>query len=264
MPIVRYDSINGISFKSNIINNQNLPFKGVKGLVEMDFSMKELEENVWIPSTNLDEVKLYNGFDFEQIKKDLFGNSRKETNSVGATNGSTTKPPNIMDLSRYGPDWFEATPPKANPKTYNVGTSEELPKAIANAMDGDIIELTSKQYTISSPLKVDKKLTMKSADTINRATISYKGEAGTPAFEMNPKGQLVVNSIQLKGSGDNYAFASLKEDMSSLYNLKILNSEISDFDFVLKAYKYSFSEFIEFKSYRNKRLQEWPGTLQRR
>ena len=36
--------------------------------------------------------------------------------------------------------------------------------------------------------------------------------------------------------------------MSSLYNLSIVDSEISDFDFVLKAYKYSFSEYIKLES----------------
>ena len=36
--------------------------------------------------------------------------------------------------------------------------------------------------------------------------------------------------------------------MSSLYNLKVIDSEISDFDYVLKAYKYSFSEHIRFES----------------
>jgi poly(beta-D-mannuronate) lyase len=36
--------------------------------------------------------------------------------------------------------------------------------------------------------------------------------------------------------------------MSSLYNLTVQNCEISNFDYVLKAYKYSFSEYIKFKS----------------
>ena len=36
--------------------------------------------------------------------------------------------------------------------------------------------------------------------------------------------------------------------MSSLYNLKIEDSEISDFNYVLMAYKYSFSEFIKIQS----------------
>ena len=65
---------------------------------------------------------------------------------------------------------------------------------------------------------------------------------------MNPKGKLTLNGVKLKGMQSQYAFASLKANMSSLYNLKVENSEISNFDYVLKGYKYSFSEYIEFTS----------------
>ena len=98
------------------------------------------------------------------------------------------------------------------------------------------------------PLKINKKLSIQSADTVNKSTISYIGAAETPAFEMNPKGQLILKSVLLQGSGENYAFASLKENMSSLYNLEVKDTEISHFDFVLKAYKHSFSEYIKFQS----------------
>ena len=64
---------------------------------------------------------------------------------------------------------------------------------------------------------------------------------------MNPKAKLNLKSVILQGSGENFAFASLKENMSSLYNLKVIDSEIENFDYVLKAYKYSFSEYIKFK-----------------
>ena len=36
--------------------------------------------------------------------------------------------------------------------------------------------------------------------------------------------------------------------MSSLYNLIVEDAEISNFDYVVKAYKYSFAEYIKFKS----------------
>lgn len=249
MPIIRYDSIDGIDFKSNVINNQGTKFKGVDGLIEKDFSLSELEENVWIPSTSLADVDVHVGFDFEKMNNDLFGNSRKENNSVGATNGNSSEKPNIMELSRYGPDWFDAkaTGDKES-KTHSVSNAAELSDAVANASNGDVIELASGKYEVAVSLKVDKKLTIQSADSASKAIISYSGEAGTPAFEMNPKGQLTLASVALEGNGTNYAFASLKENMSCLYNLKVVDSEISNFDFVLKAYKFSFSEYIKIKS----------------
>lgn len=248
MPIVRYDSIDGITFQSNIINNQGIGFRGVEGLEEMDFSMKQLEENIWVPSSDLSSIEVHYGFEFDQITKDLFGNSRGANNSIGATNGAKTGKTNIIAITQYGPAWYNPTPPEDAPKTYAVGSSEELVAALAYAKDGDIIALNSNRYEISSPLKITHKLSIQSADTLSKSFIFYTGAAETPAFEMNPKGQLNLKSVILQGTGKNYAFASLKENMSSLYNLKLRDVEISDFDFVLKAYKYSFAEYIEFHS----------------
>lgn len=248
MPILRYDSINGIDFQRNLINNQGVKFKGVKGLEEQDFSMSEVEENVWVPSTDLTDLEIHTGFEFDRIETDIMGNSRAVNNSIGATSGSSIERPNLMDLSQYGPDWYDPTPPQADPETHSASTSEELAEAIMNAKDGDIIELTAERYEISSPLKINKKLSIQSADTVSKSTIRYSGAAATPAFEMNPQGQLKLESVKLEGSGENYAFASLKENMSSLYNLEVSNTDISNFDYVLKAYKHSFSEFIQFTS----------------
>jgi len=248
MPILRYDSIDGIDFQSNVINNQGVSFRGISGLSEKDFTLSELEESIWVPSADLTDVEVHYGFEFDQITADLFGNSRTVSNSIGAINGASNQKPNIMDLSQYGPDWFDTAPPVTDPQTHSVSTSDELSDAVANANDGDIIELTSNQSEIASSLIINKKLTIQSADTLNRSTITYTGEAGSPAFEMNPKGNLSLKSVILKGSGENYAFASLKKNMSSLYNLNVKDSEISDFGYVLKAYKHSFSEYIKFKS----------------
>lgn len=248
LPIYRHDSIDGIDFKSNVINNQGKTFRGVKGLAEKEFTLNEIEDNIWVPTADFPAIEPFNGFEFEQISTDLFGKSRSGSNAIGAINGAPAQAPNIMDLSQYGPAWYDANPAAAEPNTLDVATTEELIKAVADAKAGDIIALAAERFEITTPLKIDKKLIVQSADSTNRATIAYTGAAATPAFEMNPKGKLVLKSVKLEGSGKNYAFASLKENMSSLYNLKVKNVEISNFDYVLKAYKYSFSEFIKFKS----------------
>ncbi|WP_424961291.1 chondroitinase-B domain-containing protein [Ekhidna sp.] len=245
-PIVQHDRINGIEFKSNVINNQSVDFEGVEGLIEKDFSVTEVEDNVWVPLTVLNEIETHYGFEFDQIEKDLFGNVRDDNDMVGATTSDAS--PGIMDLSKYGPDWFEAKQEPKEPQILSVRTSDELIQAVANASNGDIIELVADNYDIGSSLIIDKKLTIRSADSVARSTITYLGTAETPAFEMNPGAELVLQAVFLTGSGKNYAFASLKENMSSLYNLKVVDSEISNFDYVLKAYKYSFSEFIKIKN----------------
>ena len=248
MPIYRHDEIDGIDFHSNVIDNQGVNYDGVEGLKTMDFSMTEIEKNIWVPKTDLNNIDPFVGFEFDQINKDLFGNSREANNSIGATSMANGSKPNIMDQSNYGPKWFNPNPPKYDPKTITVESSKALIEAISNAHDGDVILLSPGEYKLASSIKINKEIFIESADTSNKSTIIYSGNDATPAFAMNPKGQLTLKSIQLSGTGKNYAFASLKENMSSLYNLKVVDSEIFDFDHVLFAYKHSFAEHITFSS----------------
>ncbi|CAM3617427.1 chondroitinase-B domain-containing protein [Zobellia roscoffensis] len=248
-PIVAHDSIDGIDFENNIINNQGVSFEKVSGLEAKGFTVSELEENVFIPASDISGTELYNGFEFDQIKTDIFGNFREDKNSVGAIVETPSEKPNLMDRSQYGPDWFtsEATNSVVN-KTHSVGSVSQLTKAIQKAKSGDTIVLTSNRYKLKTPLKIEKDLTIRSEDKSKKAIIQYNGQEKTPAFEMNPKGELTLIDLILKGTGEQYAFASLKNNMSSLYNLSVVDSKISDFDYVLKAYKLSFSEYIKFKS----------------
>lgn len=247
-PIIRYDSINGIAFRSNVISNQGGKFRSLEGLEERDISMTELEEDIWVPSSKLNDIETYQGFEFDQIKTDLLGNTRADNSAIGAIIGNNSTAPNVMDRSKYGPSWYDATPPAVAPKTHSVETVEALAEAVKNANAGDIIELAAGQYEIKSSIQIDKKLNIRAADTLQKPSISYIGAAASPAFAMHPKGQLSLESVLLKGSGQNYAFSPLQENMSSLYNLEVNDCEISTFDYVLKAHKHSFSEHIEFKS----------------
>ena len=131
--------------------------EGVEGLEEMDFSISQLEENVWVPSTDITDVEVHHGFEFNQITKDLLGNSRTENNAIGAINGTNAQKPNIMNLAQYGPDWYDPTPSKANPTTHSVNTSEKLVEAVLSANNGDIIELTSDRYEINATAQNQQK-----------------------------------------------------------------------------------------------------------
>ena len=244
-PVVAHDKIDGIDFKSNVINNQGKAFEAIDGLEAVDFSMTELEENIWTTENDFSDIELYNGFEFDQISKDLFGTSRLDHNSIGAINGIPATKADIMNLSKYGPDWY-SVPEAAEAQTHLVGTAEELIKAVSSAKDGDIIALKAGNYEINTSIKIDKTLNIQSADANTKATITYTGATATPAFEMNPKGMLTLKDIILNGTGSQYAFASLEKNMSSHYDLKVENSEISNFDYILKAYKYSFAEYLKF------------------
>ncbi len=81
-----------------------------------------------------------------------------------------------------------------------------------------------------------------------KAQLLYTGEANTPLFSLQPKGKLTLNNVSLKGNNTNYAFASLQQNMSNHFGLTVLNSDISDFNYVLKVYKESFAERITFEN----------------
>ena len=151
-----------------------------------------------------------------------------------------------MDKKKYGADWFSNEEISKETKTILVSTSEELKDAIAKAENGTIISLNEGRYTYSSSLKIDKTLIIQSQKI--KAEIVYTGEENTPLFELHPYGKLTVKNLILKGDKTQYAFASLKENMSNHFGLSVFDTEISNFNYVLKAYKESFAERITFEN----------------
>jgi poly(beta-D-mannuronate) lyase len=248
-PIVAYDVIDGVSFKNNIINNKDVAFEQYDGLQASEIEMSKLSEFIYVPVNNQADTELYKGFDFESITKDLFGNSRSEKNSVGAICQSISVDPMILDKKKYGASWYSNE--KAEVKGQILTASSEagdLASKIAEANNGDVIELLSGTYEISSSLVINKEITLQSKDENNKAQINYTGASKTPAFELNPEGNLLLKNVVLNGNKEQYAFASLRKNMSSHYNLRVEGSEISNFDYVLKAYKESFADEILFSN----------------
>ncbi len=244
-PIQAHDLLDGINFQSNVINNQGGDFEAIEGLEAHSFELTDLGESIFAPGDDLPDVTPFVGFEFETISADLFGSSRADQNAIGAIIPPVDAAPAIMDQSQYGPSWY--TPESTTGEgTVHTASPGELASKITEAAAGDIIELASGSYEVSASLVIDKAITIRSSDSEQPATINYSGPAGSPAFAMHPKGELSLEHIVLNGQGEQYAFASLSSDMSSLYNLSVDNCEISGFDYVLKAYKYSFAEYISF------------------
>ena len=245
MPIVEHDKIDGITFKSNVINNQNVAFKAQEGLDAKAFEMKEIGENILMP-VGLAEMPIYAGFDFETIEKDIFGNSRKDNNAIGAMTKAGNDPM-LLDYSKYGATWFSAKKPETKPEIHAAANAAELIAKLTAAKNGDIIALAAGDYSVASSLVINKAVTIQSKDANAKAVITYTGEDSTALFEFHPRGNLTLENVILTGGNTQYAFSNLKENMSSLYNLTVSGCEISDFNFVLKAYKETFADDIIFK-----------------
>lgn len=245
-PIVAHDKVDGVSFQSNLINNQGLEFKNEKGLDVHGFDIKKISENIFVPTNISEEIESYDGYEFETITKDLFGNSRENKNSIGANSQEITVDPMILDKKKYGTDWYsnevadyQAKTLEANPK---IG---DLQAKIEEANNGDIITLNPGTYTLSESIVINKKITIQSKEK-DKTEIVYLGSENTPVFEMNPLGDLTLNNMILSGNQKQHAFASLKENMYNHYKLTVTGSEIRNFNYVLKAYKETFAEEITF------------------
>jgi poly(beta-D-mannuronate) lyase len=211
------------------------------------FELEKIGEYIFVPK-GLENTELYTGFEFETIQTDLLGNVRSEKNCVGAICQSVANDLNILDTQKYGASWYTGEAKKSEPQILTANTdANDFASKIKEAKSGDIIELAAgATYQISSSLVINKSITVLSSDENNMAQIIYSGAENTPVFEMHPKGNLTLKNVKLTGKKSQYAFANLRENMSSLYNLYVDNCEISNFEYILKAYKQSFSDEISF------------------
>jgi len=246
--VVENDKADGVNFMKNIINNQGVAFKDFNGgLIEASLDLKKISHNIYIPTGIPYDFEAFNGFDFNTIEIDLLSVSRKDNNSIGAIIGKDVFNPNILDKSKYGATWFSNEVEARDPVIHAVTSAEELQTKINGASNGDVISLIKGVYNIDKSVVINKRLTIQSEPDA-KAQLIFSGASNTPLFSLQPKGKLTINNIVLKGNISNYAFASLKQNMSNHFGLAVSNSEISNFNYVLKAYKESFAERITFEN----------------
>ncbi len=244
-PIIEHDKADGVKFKNNIINNQDVAFADTKRIKANKFELKKLSDNIYIPNLTSD-LDIYDGFGFNTITKDIFGNSRAKSNSIGATVKGELKDPTILDKSKYGATWYSNVAKVKDVKTLEVNTTKgDLEAKIEAAKSGDIIALNPGKYTVSKSIVINKTITIQSKGT-EKAEIIFTGADNTPLFKLIPYGIINVKNIVLTGNGKQQAFANLKENMSNHFGLTVTGSKINNFNYVLKAYKQTFAERITF------------------
>ncbi|MRI00513.1 alginate lyase [Kriegella sp. EG-1] len=245
-PVVEHDSINGILFKNNILDNNGAKNSKFSVLQNKNVNMKQITDWLYVPEDlNNDFLdQSYLGYDFERIKYDLFGESRAEQSRIGAINDLVTAEKFKIDKKKYGPKWFSTDKIEKEPTIFKVSSKkDELSKMINQANSGDIIELVDEIYHITTSLKIDKDITLKSIGK-KKPELLFEGQENTPVFEMNPKGVIHLDNITIKGQKYHLAFAPLQNNMSSAYKMYIDNCLIEGFGNVLTAAKGSFADTI--------------------
>lgn len=244
-PIIEHDKADGVIFKSNIIDNNGVEFTKRNGLTPTKLTLTNIGTDISVPTAGFGDVETYSGFDFETITGDLLGKSRSKNNQIGAILSSENINLDLLDKTKYGATWYSSDVEEKEATVHTVSNAEELRSKLNEAASGDIIDLNAGVYTVSKSLVVNKSITIQSN---GKAEILYKGAENTAALELQPYGKLTLKNIKLKGTNSQFAFASLKNNMSNHFGLEVLDSEISNFNYALKVYKQSFSEEILFKN----------------
>lgn len=246
-PIIEHDKADGVTFKSNIIDNNGVEIKNAHGLIAKDLTLTDIGSNIEAPITGFADVEVYKGFDFDVIENDLLGKSREKNNQIGAFLNADKITLDILDKTKYGANWFSNEVENKEAKTHSVSTADELVAKLKAAENGDIIDLGLGLFEVDASLIIDKSITIKSSGD-GKAQIVFTGEENTPLFELRPYGKLTINQVILEGNNSNYAFASLQKKMSNHFGLMVTECEISNFKYALKVYKQSFAEKITFEA----------------
>ena len=245
-PFVNHSEIEGILFKNNLINNNGKEYSEYNVLKNSPIKMEKINNWLYVPNGEDDNElnSVFAGFDFDKVKLDVFGSSRINNNSIGAITNSDVAKKFSIDKKKYGPEWFATEKTELEPNTLQISSKKgALETAIKNAKTGDIIQLNDSLYTVDSSLKIDKKITILSTNKI-KSQIVFKNNDNKPAFEINPKGNLNLKNISIKGNTTQIAIAPLKENMATVYYINIENCEINNFDYVLKAFEGTFADSI--------------------
>lgn len=249
-PVVNHDDIDGILFAHNVLDNHGSKYEALGALRNETVKMKQLNDWLFVPEAGQDELltDVYEGFDFDKIETDLFGGARTGTNRIGAISQLAAAEQFKVDKQKYGPTWFSVDKEAREPNILSASTTEgDLAKVIAQAVSGDIIELSEAVYTIPTSLKIDQEVTLR-AKGEKQVQLLFTGAANTPAFEMNPRGVIRLKNLSLKGQGNQLAFAPLAENMSSAYKLHLDNCVIDNFSYLLKASRGSFADSIQVRN----------------
>ncbi|CAH8296505.1 poly(beta-D-mannuronate) lyase [Mariniflexile fucanivorans] len=239
-PIVNYDKVDGVTFNNNIINNENKSEVKPEGLITEAISVTEKSINLFV--TNENRNNLYEGFDFETITKDFFGNTRtSNSNNIGAIVNPVKENAVLIDKTKFGTNWFD-TNNVLKSKTINVSTSEALIKALKEANAHDIISLKKGTYKLNSSLLINKPISIVSANKNRRPELIFSSDK--TAFEIYPKGSLTLENLILTGNKSQNTFTTLDKNMSKAYDLFINNVEIKNFKSVLEVSKGSFADTV--------------------
>ena len=148
-PIIEHDKADGVTFKSNIIDNNGVEIKNAHGFINKDLTLTDIGTNISIPTSGFGDVEVYHGFDFDVITNDLLGNSRNSSNQIGAIVNGENINLDLLDRTKYGASWYSSEKKPRESKTHTVTNTDELISKLKQAESGDIIDLGLGLFEVS-------------------------------------------------------------------------------------------------------------------
>lgn len=239
-PIVTYDAVDGVVFEKNISNQPNSIEITPDGWIMKPIEVKELSKQLYVPTKNYESV--YQGFEFETIKTDIYGNDRSKQKAVGAMIVPVKDENVLVDKKKYGTDWFITEKPAYKAQILGVSNVDELKRQLAKSNSGDVVVLKSGSYELNEKLIINKNITITSSDKNLKAELKFISD--DTAFEMHPKARLQIDDVIIKGNGAQHAFSTLGKNMTKAYDLFLENVELDNFKSVLHVSKGSFADTI--------------------
>lgn len=206
-PFTLFDDVSGIAFENNVANTAPLASLAA-GIEQQPVTLKRAENGLLYP-INI---------------------SKNNSSNLGVSKDLTP-----ITKAQTGPSWYPKTAGETafgSGKTVKVTAGEDaLFTAVANAEDGDVIELGNGQYNARKVIFIDKTLTIKAKHS-QKASLTF--ERGT-FFEILDGGNLSLDGLVIDGSNSpdysgNTLVRTKKWGMTENYRLLIKNSLIKNLD----------------------------------
>ena len=203
--IAVHDDISGIRFEGNLLNDVETP------AVASGFTSHSIE--------------------LERAENGLLYPIAEEHSGIGASRDLK-----VLNRDKTGVSWYPKPGPDDRFDSGNAVTvpAEEgaLSAAVKAASAGDVISLAGGNHLVSRILLIDKPLTIRSADSDNRAALEFER---TALFEIQDGGSLKLSGLNISGnsSPDNAGNTVIRTSRYSMLNNYVLiveDSAITDLD----------------------------------
>ncbi|PKQ65046.1 hypothetical protein BZG02_04225 [Labilibaculum filiforme] len=238
-----YDTPGDIDFQSNYVSGVE-GIENLNGFITAEMTVANSQSIVPLVTVVDRNAALFNGFNFSNIKNDIFSNGRSE-NQAGAICAVKNTKQNLLDVDKYGPVWFEKSKKNTNTKQLSVKSSEELYAAFEKINDGDTILIDADLLKLDKLIKVEESVVLASSNKDQKVRLQFTSTEQVPAFELGAGVNFHLNHLIVEGTKTLNCFEPNQADMSIATNVFVDECTLSGFHSIYKSKKGSFADTLK-------------------